>query len=227
MHTIYYMEDDGDISASVTEYLSRRGFLVRCFSTAAGMRQALLKFRPDLLILDWNMPDGAGDELCGWARERWPGLPIILLTVRDSTQEVVAGFRNGADDYVTKPFELDVLYSRIQALLRRSLPKNPAFLRCDNIMLDLEAQRVYMEKEGRQAEIILSASEYELLRILMEHKGKTIARSWLLERIWDQKGSYVNDNTLTVTMKRVREKLFCPACLKTIRSLGYRMEDTV
>ena len=80
------------------------------------------------------MPDGAGDELCGWARERWPGLPIILLTVRDSTQEVVAGFRNGADDYVTKPFELDVLYSRIQALLRRSLPKNPAFLRCDNIM---------------------------------------------------------------------------------------------
>ena len=200
MHTIYYMEDDGDISASVTEYLSRREFLVRCFSTAAGMRQALLKFRPDLLILDWNMPDGAGDELCGWARERWPGLPIILLTVRDSTQEVVAGFRNGADDYVTKPFELDVLYSRIQALLRRSLPKNPA---------------------------ILSASEYELLRILMEHKGKTIARSWLLEQIWDQKGSYVNDNTLTVTMKRLREKLFCPACLKTIRSLGYRMEDTV
>ena len=89
------------------------------------------------------------------------------------------------------------------------------------------AQRVYMEKEGRQAEIILSASEYELLRILMEHKGKTIARGWLLERIWDQKGSYVNDNTLTVTMKRLREKLFCPACLKTIRSLGYRMEDTV
>ena len=156
--------------------------------------------RADLLILDWNMPDGAGDELCGWARERWPGLPIILLTVRNSTQEVVAGFRNGADDYVTKPFELDVLYSRIQALLRRSLPKNPA---------------------------ILSASEYELLRILMEHKGKTVARSWLLEQIWDQKGSYVNDNTLTVTMERLREKLFCPACLKTIRSLGYRMEDTV
>ena len=156
--------------------------------------------RVDLLILDWNMPDGAGDELCGWARERWPDLPIILLTVRNSTQEVVAGFRNGADDYVTKPFELDVLYSRIQALLRRSLPKNPA---------------------------ILSASEYELLRILMEHKGKTVARSWLLEQIWDQKGSYVNDNTLTVTMKRLREKLFCPACLKTIRSLGYRMEDTV
>ena len=156
--------------------------------------------RADLLILDWNMPDGAGDELCGWARERWPGLPIILLTVRNSTQEVVAGFRNGADDYVTKSFELDVLYSRIQALLRRSLPKNPA---------------------------ILSASEYELLRILMEHKGKTVARSWLLEQIWDQKGSYVNDNTLTVTMKRLREKLFCPACLKTIRSLGYRMEDTV
>ena len=155
--------------------------------------------RADLLILDWNMPDGAGDELCGWARERWPDLPIILLTVRNSTQEVVAGFRNGADDYVTKPFELDVLYSRIQALLRRSLPKNPA---------------------------ILSASEYELLRILMEHKGKTVARSWLLEQIWDQKGSYVNDNTLTVTMKRLREKLFCPACLKTIRSLGYRMEDT-
>ena len=154
----------------------------------------------DLLILDWNMPDGAGDELCGWARERWPDLPIILLTVRNSTQEVVAGFRNGADDYVTKSFELDVLYSRIQALLRRSLPKNPA---------------------------ILSASEYELLRILMEHKGKTVARSWLLEQIWDQKGSYVNDNTLTVTMKRLREKLFCPACLKTIRSLGYRMEDTV
>ena len=226
MAEILVCDDDKAIVEAIEIYLSQEGHhILKAYDGEEALRT--LRENPvDLLIIDVMMPKLDGIRATLKIREENP-LPIIILSAKSEDADKILGLNVGADDYVTKPFELDVLYSRIQALLRRSLPKNPAFLRCDNIMLDLEAQRVYMEKEGRQAEIILSASEYELLRILMEHKGKTIARSWLLERIWDQKGSYVNDNTLTVTMKRLREKLFCPACLKTIRSLGYRMEDTV
>ena len=223
MHTIYYMEDDGDISASVTEYLSRREFLVRCFSTAAGMRQALLKFRPDLLILDWNMPDGAGDALCRWIRNRWKELPVIFLTVRGDTQDIVDGFQAGADDYVVKPFELEVLYSRIQALLRRSGNKEETYLSCNGIVIDRKRQVVTCHSE----EIALSPSEYQLLLYLMQHKGRTVTREQILEQVWDLNGNYVNNNTLTVTVKRLRDKLHHPACLKTVRSVGYRMEDLI
>ena len=218
MHTIYYMEDDGDISASVTEYLSRRGFLVRCFSTAAGMRQALLKFRPDLLILDWNMPDGAGDELCGWARERWPGLPIILLTVRDSTQEVVAGFRNGADDYVTKPFSLAVLRARVNNLLRRGAVPRGEVVELPPFSFDFAGMAFSRNGEA----IELSKTEQRLLRLLVEHRGQTLTREQLLDRVWDG-GEFVDENALSVAVRRLRAKLG-DAPIKTVYGLGYTWE---
>lgn len=169
---------------------------------------------------------------------------------------IVSGFRNGADDYVVKPFALEVLYSRIQAVLRRTGNVAKRYLSCGRIVVDVERRRVFCcegeesggriisaldgtpassgekektleEKERTLKEIPLSAAEYQLLLYLMQNKGKTVTREKILEQVWDVNGNYVNDNTLTVTMKRLRDKLGQPASLKTVRSVGYRMEDGI
>lgn len=223
MTEIYYIEDDEAIAAAVKEYLEQRNCSVTVFWEIAAAKQALLCRLPAVVLLDWNMPDGQGDALCRWIRGRWQELPVIFLTVRSDSADIVSGFQNGADDYVGKPFELEVLYSRILALLRRSGLKTEHRLYCDRICLDREKLSVFCEQE----EVALSQPEYKLLLTLMENKGKTVTRGQLLQQIWDQNGNFVNDNTLTVTVKRLREKLHNPGCIKTIRSFGYRMEDTI
>ena len=222
MIEVYYAEDDETIGKSVKEYLEQQNCKVAVFDRIAAVKKALIGHLPTIVLLDWNMPDGQGSELCLWIRERWKTLPIIYLTVRGDSHDIVTGFQNGADDYVVKPFDLAVLYSRILALLRRTKTVPDTKLFCDDLMLDKEKTAVY---DG-QKEIAVSQPEYRILLILMENKGKTITRNQLLEQVWDRSGNYVNDNTLTVTMKRLREKLNHPSCLKTIRSFGYRMEDT-
>ena len=169
------------------------------------------------------MPDGQGNDLCRWLRLRWLQLPVIFLTVRGDSHDVVGGFQKGADDYVVKPFELEVLHSRILALLRRTGQVKVNCYHCDSLTLDMDKMSVFCDGE----ELVLSQPEYQILLLLMENKGKTVTRKQLLEKVWDSNGNYVNDNTLTVTIKRLREKLHQPACLKTIRSFGYRMEDTL
>lgn len=222
MIEVYYAEDDETIGKSVKEYLEQQNCKVTVFDRISDVRKALIGHLPTVVLLDWNMPDGQGNELCLWIRERWEYIPIIYLTVRGDSHDIVTGFQNGADDYVVKPFDLAVLYSRILALLRRIEGIDNTKLSCDDLMLDKERTAVY---DG-QEEIFVSQPEYRILLILMENKGKTITRNQLLEKVWDCSGNYVNDNTLTVTMKRLREKLNNPSCLKTIRSFGYRMEDT-
>lgn len=222
MIELYYIEDDPDIAAAVKEYLEQKSFRVTVCATLAQARQALGHHVPTLVLLDWNMPDGHGDRLCRWIRENWKELPVIFLTVRGDAAHIVSGFRDGADDYVVKPFELEVLHSRIQALLRRTRDAAGKYLSCGEISLDREKMQVY--RNG--AEVPLSPIEYQLLLTLLENKGRTVTRQSFLEKIWDSSGNFVNDNTLTVTMKRLRDKLLQPACLKTVRSVGYRMEET-
>lgn len=220
---IYYIEDDADVAALVEEYLAQQGFSVTVLPGVGAAEQALLARRPALALVDWNLPDGTGAELCRWARSRWPSLPLVLLTVRDDTADIVAGLDAGADDYIAKPFALEVLRSRIGALLRRAGGGMDACLVCDDIRLEEAGMRVF--RAG--AEVPLSQTEYQLLLTLLRNKGRNVTREQLLRRLWDENGSYVNDNTLTVTVKRLREKLGRPACLKTVRSFGYRMEDTI
>ncbi len=221
---IYYVEDDRDIAEGVKSYLEARDFRVTILESVTDAKQALLKRQPAMIIIDWNLPDGSGDTLCGWIRRRFgENLPVLFLTVKGETADIVKGFQNGADDYVIKPFDLEVLYSRIQAILRRTGSGESRELYCDKIRLDAEKMAVYREDE----EVSLSQPEYQLLMFLMEHKGKTVTREKLLAKVWDVNGNYVNDNTLTVTMKRLREKLGNPACIRTVRSFGYRMEDTL
>lgn len=223
MIEVYYAEDDESIAQSVKEYLERNDAKIVVFKTISEIKSALMNHLPDVVLLDWNMPDGQGNELCNWIRNRWSDLPIIFITVRGDAEDIVNGLQTGADDYVVKPFDLSVLYSRILALLRRTKSSKETSLFCDDILLDKEKAAVFCGQE----EVIVSQAEYQLLLLLMESKGKTITRGQLLEQIWDSSGNYVNDNTLTVTIKRLREKLHNPSCLKTIRSFGYRMEDTI
>ncbi len=223
MTRIYYIEDDEEIARSVKEYLEYQDYHVTILSSVAEARKTISAVCPQLVLIDWNMPDGQGDRLCRWIRAQWKDLPIIFLTVRGEAQDIVAGFRDGADDYVVKPFELEVLHSRIMALLRRANRTEDTRLCCDDITLDTEQLSLYCCQE----EVMLSRQEYELLLLLMENQGRTVLRRQLFERVWADSGNYVNDNTLTVTMKRLREKLHDPACIKTIRSFGYRMEDDI
>lgn len=223
MIDIYYVEDDENIAQAVKEYLEQQECRVTIFRTIADARRALRNYIPTIILIDWNMPDGQGNELCGWIRLRWNNLPVIFLTARGDSHDIVSGFQSGADDYVVKPFELNVLHSRILALLRRVGEANETRLFCDHLLLDKEKMAVFYDRQ----EVVLSQPEYQLLLLLMENKGKTVTRKQLLEQVWDSNGNYVNDNTLTVTMKRLREKLHNPVCLKTIRSFGYRMEDSL
>lgn len=220
---IFYIEDDVSIAQAVKEYFEQLNYKVTVFQMIEEAKKTMLKFTPAIVLIDWNMPDGQGDDLCRWIRSKWEDIPIIFLTARSDNHYVVSGFQNGADDYVVKPFSLEVLNSRILAILRRSTKKEEHRLFCDEITLDKDKLSVFYKQE----EVVLSSPEYQLLLTLIENKGKTITRKQLLEQIWDNTGNYVNDNTLTVTMKRLREKLHNPNCLKTIRSFGYRMEDTV
>ncbi len=220
---IFYIEDDVSIAQAVKEYFEQLNYKVTIFSMMEDAKRTLLRYVPSIVLIDWNMPDGQGDDLCRWIRSRWEELPIIFLTARSDNHNIIAGFQNGADDYVVKPFSLEILHSRILAILRRSAKKEEHRLFCDEITLDKEKLAVFYKQE----DVILSSMEYQLLLTLIENKGKTITRKQLLEQIWDSTGNYVNDNTLTVTMKRLREKLHNPTCVKTIRSFGYRMEDTI
>lgn len=220
MKNIFYIEDDVDIAKSVKTYLESKGFSVFVFSDMSTAKDSISKKLPVLCLIDINLSDGNGTNLCKWIRKGYPKLPVIFITVKNETSDIVSGFDIGADDYITKPFELDILYSRICALLRRSKNSDKIYV-CNDIMLDENKYKVFLN----DTEISLSSMEYQLLFILMQNKNATVTRPQLLKSLWDDNNNFVNDNTLTVTMKRLREKLGNPPCIKTIRSFGYRMED--
>jgi DNA-binding response OmpR family regulator len=221
MIKLYYVEDDTTIAFAVQTYLKNKGYEVVVFDTMDQSKGALQLELPSLILIDWNLPDGSGRHLCKWIRDNWRELPIIFLTVKSDSKDIVLGFQGGADDYLVKPFDLEVLSARISAILRRTGNIAKKYLNCGEITIDLEKLQVFILNE----EIILSRIEYQLVKLLIENKGCILTRAKLLEVLWDANGNYVNDNTLTVTMKRLREKLHNPSYLKTVRSFGYRMED--
>ena len=217
---ILICDDDRNICELLRLYLEKEGYTL---SIANDGEEALAKFNadtPDLILLDIMMPKLDGWQVCREIRKK-SNCPIIMITAKGETFDKVLGLELGSDDYVVKPFELRVLHARVLALLRRTGDSASPYLSCGGIRVDLNRRAVFC---GGQ-EIAVSAAEYRLLLFLMENKGRTATRERILEQVWDVKGSYVNDNTLTVTMKRLRDKLGQPACLKTVRSVGYRMED--
>ncbi len=217
---IYYVEDDENIANEVVSYLNQKGYDAYSVNSMAEAKDIVKCRMPELMLIDWNLPDGTGENLCKLIRKEYPELPVIFITVKDAVNDIINAFKTGADDYITKPFDLEILYSRINALLRRSRGVG-SILTCNAIRIDKSTYKVFVDNK----EISLSHIEYKLLLLLMENKNHTVMRDKLLELIWDVNGNYVNNNTLTVAMKRLREKLHNPECIKTIRSFGYRMEE--
>ncbi len=218
MANILLVEDDETISFGIRSALAKKGHEVACCS---GMEEGktLFSAKFDLILLDLNLPDGNGYDFCSWVKERSDS-PIIFLTVRDDVNDITRGLDMGADDYITKPFHISVLESRIQAVLRGAAVS--CMLVCGNIRMDKKRMQVWVGEES----VPLTSLEYRLLQLLMENKGCILPRNRLLEKLWDVEGNFVNDNTLTVAMKRLREKLHHEPCITTVRGIGYRMEET-
>lgn len=223
MNKILLVEDDGSIIKNLTEYLRGEGFAVL---SASGQREALALLEEatvDLALLDVSLKEGNGFSLCS-AIKAQRDIPVIFVTASGDEYSVVAGLEMGADDYISKPFRPRELVSRIRTVLRRN-GKRDTVLEAGGLKVDTARGTVY--KNGR--ELYLSALEYRLLLTFVNHKGMVLSRTRLLEEIWDIAGDFVNDNTLTVYIKRLREKIEddpqSPAIIKTVRGLGYRMEE--
>lgn len=221
---VLLIEDDKSIVENLSVFLAEEGFTV---TEAGGRREALQKLSEqafDLVLLDISLPDGNGFSLCMMIRQEYKKLPIIFLTAQEDEYSVVAGLDMGASDYVTKPFRPRELVSRMKNALRQTqADRSVQMLRLGDVQVDPDRARV--TKAGK--EISLSALEYRLLLSLIAHKGMVISRDHLLEEIWDAAGEFVNDNTLTVYIKRLREKIEenpqQPRLICTVRGLGYQI----
>jgi DNA-binding response OmpR family regulator len=221
MFKILIIEDDDTIAFGIKSFLSKNNYKV-VHGENLKKGKELFKDDIDLILLDLNLPDGSGFDFCRYVKEI-KDVPIIFLTIKDEESTMIKGLDMGGDDYITKPFKLSVLQSRITAVLRRTLKQQikEDVLWCNNIKVIKSESRVYKNNH----EVELTVSEYNLLLQLLENKNRTVTRTILLEKIWDVNGEFVNDNTLSVTIKRLRNKLEDDSFIKTVRGIGYRLED--
>lgn len=223
MTKILLVEDDSQIAAYLGELLRAEGFDTQIAGSKKEAGECLLAQDFDLVLLDVSLPDGNGFSICAEVKRKYE-IPVVFLTASGDEYSVVAGLDMGADDYIAKPFRPRELISRIRSVLRRC-KKEQRILSCGDLRVNVSSATV---TKGEK-ELFLSALEYRLLLLLLQNKGQILTRNQLLEEIWDASGEYVNDNTLSVYMKRLREKIEenpqSPRLLHTIRGIGYRMED--
>ena len=225
MTHVLLVDDDTSIVSSLRTFLNQEGFQV----TSANNHKETIdlldsgQYHFDLALLDVSLPDGSGFSLCSAIKAN-SDIPVIFLTASDDEYSVVAGLDLGADDYISKPFRPRELISRMNSVLRRyhrgSQPLEYHVLKADTV-------RGLVYKNN--VELTLSALEYRLLLLFLSNQGIVLTRSRLLDELWDMAGEFVNDNTLTVYIKRLREKIEAdpahPEYIKTIRGLGYKLGD--
>ena len=220
MTRILLVEDDRGIVDNLTVFLRGEGFLTDSASGQTDAIEKLTKNTYDLLLVDISLPEGNGFAVCSAAKSV-TDIPVIFLTASGDEYSVVTGLDMGADDYIGKPFRPRELVSRIRSVLRRT-GKAQSVLELDDIRVDTVKGTVH--KNG--AEIFLSALEYRLLLVFLNNRGTVLSRNKLLEEIWDTGGEFVNDNTLTVYIKRLRDKIEDdpqePVMIRTVRGLGYK-----
>jgi len=227
---ILLVEDDKSIAMGLDYSLKQEGYeTIVCYDTEQAKNVIEKQLNEvDLFLFDLSLPDGSGYELCELVKKRGDK-PVIFLTALDDEVNVVMGLDMGADDYITKPFRIRELFSRIRSVLRRynkqSTTQAKNIFEIENIRINTLEGKVYKNGE----EVLLTALEYRLLLIFANHIGQVLTRAQLLDRIWDVAGDFVNDNTLTVYIKRLREKLEdepqSPTIIKTVRGMGYKVGD--
>lgn len=222
MDKILIVEDDIALSAGLCYQLDTSGYLtVASYSCRKALN--LIKDSPfDLAILDVNLPDGSGFDLCRQIKETQPLLPVVFLTANDLERDQMTGFDLGADDYITKPFSTNLLLRRISAVLRRSFRQEEAMdNKFDDGYLCIDFSAMTAQRCGEK--VAITPNEYKILRLLTANAGNIVTRRLLLEKLWDCDGNFIDDHTLTVNMTRLRGKLEEEghSYIKTIRGMGY------
>lgn len=215
------VEDNESIILGLEYLLCEEGYT---YAVARSFEESIALFGQqsfDLVLLDVMLPDGNGFELCKRLK-KIQDIPIIFLTAKEEEKDVVQGFDVGADDYIQKPFRNRELISRIKNVLRRNGKTYDDVLCCKFLKLDTKTGKAYSHGE----EVVLTKLEYKILSSMMNNQGKLFTRDEILAGVWDNAGNFVNDNTLTVTMKRIRKKIgdLDGEIIKTVRGMGYRIE---
>ena len=229
MDKILLLEDDVSLIDGLTYSLRRQGYeldVVRTVAEALALLHNLSQYV--LLLLDVTLPDGTGFEVCEQVRAKNQLIPIIFLTASDEEVSIIRGLDSGGDDYMTKPFKLGELCSRIRALLRRAgvaKPVPPEMIQCGDTQIDLLGSRAYLD--GRSLD--LTGAEYRLLCLLVRNANRVVTRDTILSELWDDAGNYVDGNTLSVYVHRLREKVEAdpshPLHLLTVRGFGYQWKE--
>jgi DNA-binding response OmpR family regulator len=229
---IFLLEDDDAIGMGLKYSLEKEGYNVTLTKSVAKAKESFEEKKNDLCILDINLPDGNGYEVCKYIKEK-EDVPVIFLTASDAEVNVVMGLEMGADDYVCKPFRIGELMARIKTVLRRAgknqsvQEANDNIIKINNVNIYTNEAKVTITKEtkGEEELVELTALEYRLLLTFCNNRGTVLSRNKLLEDMWDVSGDFVNDNTLTVYIKRLRDKIekdpTNPEIIKTVRGLGY------
>ena len=225
MKNILMVEDDSTIAFAVKYAVEQEGFNLDIAENLENARKIVDSKEYDLILLDVMLPDGNGYEFLKQLREHDEDTPVIFLTACDEEVNIVMGLDIGGDDYITKPFRVRELISRINAILRRkgkSQDSNKKILKFKNISIHTLEARVFKNNE----EIFLTSAEYKLLLILIQNKNMVLSRAQILEKLWDVTYDFINDNTLSVYIKRLREKIeddsSKPQYILTVRGLGYK-----
>ncbi|WP_288312466.1 response regulator transcription factor [uncultured Eubacterium sp.] len=222
---IFLLEDDDAIAMGLSYSLENEGYTVTVAKSVSQALEIINKKNFSMYLLDLTLPDGSGYSVCKRIKEIGD-FPVIFLTAYDDEVNVVMGLELGADDYITKPFRLKELLVRIKSVFRRyNNDSGDGKIKVKDLVVNTNEAKVY--KNGN--EIVLTAMEYRLLLILLNNRGCVLSRTQLLENIWDVAGDFVEDNTLTVYIKRLRDKIeenpTDPKYIKTIRGLGYIIEN--
>lgn len=222
MTKILLVEDDRTIVGNLTDYLQSEGFYVLSVSGQTAALELLSEEKADLVLLDVSLAEGNGFSACSAIKKDY-NLPVIFLTASGDEYSTVTGFDLGADDYIPKPFRPRELVSRIKNVLRLTGSTGKT-VKLGDVTVDTEKGTA--QKNGR--DVFLSALEYRLLLVFINNRGAVLSRSQLIDSIWDIAGEFVNDNTLTVYIKRLREKIegdpADPQIIKTVRGLGYKVD---
>ncbi len=224
MQKLLIVEDDETIRFGLKYYLEQEGFDVYQAATGKVAYEKFSKTSFDIVLLDLNLPDGNGFDLYR-DMKKIKEVPTIFLTANDQEVSIVMGLDMGADDYITKPFKVRELLSRIKTVLRRSGKKQGNTIQIGNVVLDMHQAKVF--KNG--VDVMLTALEYKIFLTLALNYNQVLKRESILANIWDVNEEYVNDNTLTVYIKRIREKIEDdpnhPQIIQTVRKLGYKVGD--
>lgn len=224
MDTILIIEDDRTLNRGVSFALNKEGYSVISNYNISEGKVSIMENDIDFLLLDINLPDGSGLDLCEQIKDKI-NFPIVFFTANDTEEDMIKGFERGCDDYITKPFSMDILKLKINAILKRSVEVEKDIFKYKDLKIDFESRKVYI----KEIEVNLTVTEYKLLELLSKNKGRAITKELILEKLWDSNGNYVDENTISVNIRRLRKKIEedtkNPQYITTLFGIGYIMGE--